>query len=290
MRRIALLVCLVTGAAAAQPATVDGELALALLNLEDGSDLVAGGAPEDLLPFLPEGATVVGSVRGSSRQGGWFGEETDLTRMIGWVSGEPDGVARAYQERSYSGRVLRDDTSALNRDGGFASVQAKPMRFTYYPESQEGSVVHVSLRERPWGGTYVTVYQRPLVRGEAPADGTEGSEPLAPWTDTLQSSLPQLVPPPGETQQTRGSMGGVDQWTSRATLSSGLALDAVADHYGRQLAEAGWVSGARAMAESAITTTWTRETDGGALAAMFYAHRSEPDHVELAITVLGPDR
>ena len=289
MHRIALLVCLVTGglatgAAAAQPATVDGELAFALLDLEDASDFVAGGAPEDLLKFLPDGATVVGSVH----QGGRFGEEAGLTRMVGWVSEEPDVVARAYQGRSYSGLVLRDDTFGMSRDGGFVSVRAEPMSFTYHPESQEGSVAHVSFRERPWGGTYVTVSQRPLGRGEAATGETEDSGRLAPWTSTLQSSLPQLVPPPGETQQTSGSMGGRDQWTSRAALSSDLALGALADHYGRQLAEAGWVSGARAMAESAITSIWTRETDGVALAAMFYAHRGETDHVELAITVLGP--
>ena len=287
MRRIALLVCLVTGAAAAQPSTVDGELAFALLNIRDADALVADDVPESIQAFLPEGATLVGSVR--RPEATINGESVDGATAIAWVKETPEEAARAYSGRTYPDLSLRRYLDDDESKGGFVTTRETPTSFSYYPASQDGRVVHVTFRERPWGGAYVLVQRRPLYRFEQ-ISGAEASSRADLTSPPLSGVLPRLTPPRETMQRRTGGGGSDDDLTSRATLVSDAALDVIAEHYGEQLASAGWVFGARSQTDSAVLSTWTRQLDGEALAAMFYAHRSEPDHAELAIMVLGPDR
>lgn len=281
-----LLVAVLLGFVApvvAQPATVDGELALGLLGLDDADDLHVGAMDDDLRPFLPPGAVVVGSLDRTRDLDGWGEHTTALARL----DADPDTAAAAYADRTFPGRSLGGEWGHQPR-GGFASTQGPTRAFQYYPETRDGTVVAVSFAPRPWGGSYVRVLRRGLHRQERlPSDPVPERSPTF---DALETSLPLLTAPENTYLARTGSGGSNDDYTSEAYLAGGiigLPVEDVATHFGAQLAAAGWEPGGSAATADLATSAWTRTWEGKPLAAMFYAVRGD-DRIDLVVHVIGP--
>jgi hypothetical protein len=283
--RTLLLLALCVGAASAQPAAVDGELAFALLGIDDAEALAVGTAPDSLRPLLPEGATVLGTLR---RDVGIGGRGT--VTVLGRLDESPEEVAAAYARNAPDGWTSYSPERFSEPAGGFASSTSGTAgrSFQYYAGEDAERVAQVSVIGRPAGGAYVRVHQR--WRHPLETNPHRGRAERPAWVDALEGSLPLLTAPEGDVQRRTGGGGGPDDDSSEADLRTDRPLAEVLTHIGGQMAEGGWTPGSHVSVGEVGTSSWVREWEGKSLAAMLYVRREAADRYALRIHVLGPDR
>jgi hypothetical protein len=76
----------------------------------------------------------------------------------------------------------------------------------------------------------------------------------------MESLIPSLLPPPGDTQDFNGGGGGggnSNGWYSSATLDTDLDLAALATHYNTQVDKAGWHVSGQGVAGQVAWSQWT---------------------------------
>lgn len=106
----------------------------------------------------------------------------------------------------------------------------------------------------------------------------------------LESPLPNLTPPPGNTQNFDGggSGGNYNSWTSSATLDTGLDLAALAAHYNSQLERAAWQLSGQGLNGPVAWSQWTlKDKEGEEWQGFFliYQDFARPSHHFLHLKV-----
>ena len=282
MRVLSLLLFVLLPATAwAQPATVDGELALGLLGVDDVNSLRTGTMPDSLRAFLPSGATVVGSLDREddmSERGGRF------VVALARIDASPEAAAEAYAGRTSPGFSAAPG-SAPPKEHGFVTTVLPTTDFSYRADSGD-AVVTVRFAERAWGGSFVTIHRRPLYGFER--RGLSAGEADQQMRQ-VQQALPPVTAPSGTRLTNTGSGGSSDDHTDRAVLTGNVSLADLATHVGRQLAAAGWTAGGETTTGQTATSLWTRLDGDRPLAALFFARRTGPDRTELRLHVLAAD-
>ena len=278
MRALLFLFSLSVAPCLAQPATVDGELALGLLRLDSADGLKRGAMPNDLRPFLPDGATVVGSLDAADEMA--HGQSRSAT-VLARLDGPPRDAAGAYAGFEVAGfQAIQDLEPADVR--GFITSTYPTTSFTYQSTEGGDAVVHVSFSERPWGGSFVTIHKR----GRYPFEGaTRTPDEAERQMERMRQAFPALSAPADTRLAATGGGGGVDRHTDEAVLYGAMALADVADHFGRQIAAAGWAPGGATATEETAASLWTRTDGDRPLTAMFYARRMGPERVGLRMHI-----
>jgi hypothetical protein len=203
-------------AVAAAQQTVSTELRM--LMTRPGTDPVEpnpGPPPADFpTEVLPRGTVPVASganrtytvVVGTlaDRTPGWRTELLSAVSAFGWVSQMP----------TPSGFVM-GSTDAVSICKG-------------------SDFVDVSLSKAARGGTNV---RASLSRDPRRICASRGGGSAMSFADV---TFPVLEPPADSKMTSGGGGGSSDEWTSRGQLTSDLPLSALADHYRRQIIDAGW--------------------------------------------------
>ena len=288
MRFSVLLTLLVASAAHSQPLTLDMELAEVALGVERAEDVRAGTMPEPLRAFLPEGATVVGSIaRGTPDDSGVGFLPPARGLSFARVDATPEAAALAFADRSFPGRRHRE--SFLEQpESGFTRSREPSSYFTLYPEDGQGTVVTVQFSERSRGGAYVRISERDLAPFETMQRGRERRDPEVA-RDALKSSLPLLQPPAGAVQSPTGGGGSEDYQTQKALLTSGLSVAEILAHYGALMEAGGWTQFGKTTADAHGTSGWAMVQDGQHLAALFQVSRRDGREHVLSILVSNGD-
>lgn len=271
MRTLALVLLFASGSVLAQPITLDGEFARVLLGVESADDILPGAAPEALLPFLPEGATILGGVQRTA--------DGSSPRAYAWVDATPEAAAQTFSARSFAGWILQPPYEG-DTTGGFTTTREPDRSVILFSEETEGRLVFVRFRDRPDGGAYVSVTTG-VGYGMRPRGGEDEAVPL----DGLRATLPLLEPPSGATQHYEGGGGDSDTYRGRAVLESEEPIAALAAHYSTQMSAGGWTAIGAEVADTHATSAWAKEMDGEPLAAVFQLSRAGEGGDRLSIMV-----
>lgn len=276
--RLLLLLLGLTVSVNAQPASIDGEFAYALLGLDPESRIVPGTVPDSLDAFFPDDALALGLL---TRSVEWI--DGDLTLAVARTDRAPEAVLAVYAEREVGGWALEPSRPHEEPAGGFAATPSVPgsLRFRPTGDAAPAAIVEVSAFERPKGGSYVRVAHRLAGPREDPAAWREPH---------LAHALPVLSAPQGATQRPTGGSGSSDHTVQRATLESDLPLHEVGDHFDAQMSAGGWAPVAVGAAADRHVSTWTRDVDGEPVTATLEAVASEPGRYALTAVVIGRDR
>lgn len=281
MRCLALVCLLASGAVAAQPITLDGEFARALLGVESADGVMAGTAPEAVLPFVPDGATLLGAlVRSDDGRSDDGPSVTALARL----GATPEAAAEAYRERSVEGWEIRRPTMPPDPVGGFASTDAPSLRVRFVSADDERRVAHVQFQPRPEGGTLVSISLRDALPFETASREASG-DAYRSSMDALQATLPLLTPPEGAVQRSGGGGGSGSSYHGHATLDSDLSPEAIAAHYAALMEAEGWAPVGAMASDAYAAAAWTKEHEGDPLLASFLLSRPENGRDRMTIVV-----
>lgn len=271
MRILVLALLLLSGGVLAQPLTLDGEFARILLGVESTDDIRPGTAPETLLPFLPEGATILGGIERTA--------DSSSPRAYAWVDATPEAAAEAFMARSFAGWSLQAPHEE-ETTGGFTTTREPQRTAILMSEETAGHLVFVRFRDRPDGGAYVSV-----TTGVSYGMSPRGNEELPSLLESLRAELPSLAPPDGATQRSDGGGGTTDTYHDRAVLESEASVADLTAHYSAQMSAEGWTAIGSQSTETHAAAAWTKETEAGPLAALFQLVRPKSDADRLSITV-----
>lgn len=266
----------------AQPSSYDADVVLALLGLQDASDLEVGSAPAALQPFVPTDGDVLATVA----RPGAFG--SGRTSVYVRLPVSADDARAAYGEPEVDGWTLRPRFEPTpNGEGGFVSDRRDdgPRRLIYDSSEETRVVLEVHFWNR-MEGAFAEIVRRHLHPMELDLGNARAHDQRR---EPIETALPLLYPPPGAMQRRTGGGGGGDRFTLNGLLESDLAPEAVAAHYADQLLEAGWTTGGTALEGDAVVSTWARTADGRPLGAMFYAVRSAPDTYRLRLSIVAAE-
>ncbi|WP_412061676.1 hypothetical protein [Rubrivirga sp. IMCC45206] len=269
--------------AVAQPDSYDAELVYALTGVRGDEDLMVGEAPASLLPFVPPGADVLATVTRPGFQ------RTPTVTVFARLAGSMEAAREAYGEPEVPGWTLRSRYEPRDDDeGGFVTdaVGSGPRTLTFDSDGEPQAVVRIHFRDRGEGGLFAEVEYRRLY----PLEIRARAQPPQERRQGLDAKLPWLTPPPGGRQTRTGGGGGDTEYTTKALLEIDLTPEEVAAHYATLLAAGGWTAGGAAASDEVATSAWTRERDGGTVAAMFYARRVRPQAYVLHIHMIAADR
>ncbi len=210
-------------------------------DLESPEDvrLIVGALP-DTLPVdvpLPDGCRVVGSmVRGRREISIVLDSDQPAEQVLGF-----------YRER-LTAAGWRVPT--LPGHGGFTSGFMD--RRAIYCWGSRGPALYVYARPLSGGPTDVRLDLHLDARHSPCGQRFMGPE--------MENLIPFLSPPTGGRQSPEGGGGGGDSWRSYATLETDLDLAAVAEHYARQLEQAGWTRMGAGQDSSLAWNTGRSET------------------------------
>ena len=177
---------------------------------------------------LPRGTTPVGSVTSGNR-----------TIVVGTMSSRPAG--------------WRADFLSTVSDAGWLSQMPAQVGFVMSSQVDGTSIckgttfVDVSLMQASGGATNV---RATVTRDPRRQCASRGAGSTMSFADVM---FPVLEPPPGAKSASGGGGGSSADWTSHLQLTTELPLAAIADHYRRQIIDAGWAEdGAPAIFDNAI--------------------------------------
>jgi hypothetical protein len=132
-------------------------------------------------------------------------------------------------------------TELLSSVSAFGWVPQMPMPAGFVMGSSDSvsickgtDFVDVSLAAAAGGGANVRVA---LARDPRRQCASRGAGSTMSFADV---TFPVLEPPPGSKSSSGGGGGSSSEWTSHAQLTSDLPMSSLADHYRRQIIDAGW--------------------------------------------------
>ena len=226
------------------------------------TSLFVGRLP-DTLPVdipIPNGAAVLGSLARSPQH----------TSIVLDVPLAPERVLDFYRERMEAAGWSEQEPF-VNPSGGFAYVgRAQP---TVFCRSPRGPALSVQANTAPTGLTDVRVDLNTDARNSPCAQRRRHGG--------MQEIFPTLTPPSGARQIAGGGGGGSDQAYTSANLEAELDLAAVADHYTRQLIDAGWTRDDAQGNGPVVWSAWTfRDEDSQGWRGLLFILREPgaPDH------------
>jgi hypothetical protein len=185
---------------------------------------------------------VVGTL--PSRPSGWRAELLSYVAAFGWISQMP----------AQSGFVMGSaDSVSICKGTDF---------------------VDVALSVPPGGSVNVRAV---LTRDPRRQCASRGPGSTMSFADVM---FPVLEPPPGGKMSGGGGGGSNSEWTSHTQLTSELSMAALADHYRRQIVEAGWnEDGSPAFLENSMVIRFKAPSKiGPALPAMLIINVFDDPH------------
>lgn len=270
---VLVLTCTVSLAHSAVDVTAQQTLSAEMrrLVMRPGSDPIdpkPGPPPADFpKEVLPRGTVPVASgtsgihtiVVGTlaNRQSGWRNELVSSVASFGWISQMPP----------QAGFVMgSSDNASICKGTDF---------------------VDVSLLTAADGGTNV---RATLTRDPRRVCASRGAGSTMSFADV---TFPVLEPPPGAKMSGGGGGGSSSEWTSHALLTSELPMASLADHYRRQIIDAGWTEdGAPAIFDNAMVIRFKVTSKlGPVLPAMLVINAfEEKNQFDAFIRLTRPDR
>jgi hypothetical protein len=227
---------------------------------EEGDTLISIGLLPESLPFdfpIPEDSRVIGSiVRG----------EPAGTEIILDVPLKPAGAIDFYRD-TFLGKGWSEPSEEAY-GVGFVSEPWPSQTFC----NDDGEImIYISAAEIADEPTDVRVnIQSQTQYSPCDPDSMRGR-------DEALSLIPRLKSPSG-TVQSGGSSSGQDEASVTATLKTDLTAEGLADQYGGQLAEAGWLLDERASTERASWSSWAiNDEDGDEWRGFFIVIESPTD-------------
>ncbi len=213
---------------------------------EEGRTRILIGLLPDDLPFdlpIPEGSQIIGSIVRSDPAG---------TEIILDSPLKSEEAIAFYQDE-----LTGEGWSEPPQDSygpGFVSASWPSQTFC---DVEGDLVIYLYAVDVPDKPTDVRVnIQSQAEYYQCNPDSTYGM-------DDAYFLIPPLVSPAGALVQAGGSSSGQDEVSVTASLKTDLAADELADHFGEQLAEAGWGFGERGATEYEAWSSWTITDDKG---------------------------
>lgn len=194
---------------------------------------------------------VVGTL--PSRPSGWRAELLSTVSALGWISQMP----------AQSGFVMGPaDTASICKGTDFVDV-ALSTKVT---------------------GVYVRAV---LARDPRRQCASRGAGSAISFADV---TFPVLEPPDGGKMTSGGGGGSSSEWTSHTQLTSDLSMAALADHYLRQIVDAGWnEDGAPAFFDDAMVIRFKAPSKiGPALPAMLIISAFDDHRFDLFLRLTRP--
>lgn len=261
------VVCVHVAVIAAPQQTVSSELRMLMAGGREPIEPTPGPPPADFpQEVLPRGTTPVASgVSGSrmvvvgtlaNRMPGWRADYLSQVTALGWVSQMP----------AQSGFVMASQAegASICKGTDFADVSLIPAR-------SGGINVRATVTRDP--------------RRVCASRGVGATMSFADVT------FPTLEAPDGAKMSTGGSGGSSDDWSSHAKMTTELSIQALADHYRRQIIDAGWVEdGAPAFFDNAMVIRFKAPSKiGPPLPAMFIITAfDQPRQLDVFIRLTRP--
>lgn len=184
-----------------------------------------------------------------------------------------------------------EDMRYLHRHmmGGFTHSFISDQQPLTFCRGEEGPVFRVLFAPHESAGTAVNLHinfsseanplvQQKLIKRNLPPG----------WNQVI----PVLTPPAGSRQDMMNGSGGGSDWqrNSGATLTSDLALDVLARHYGEQLLKAGWVQNDTGENGLVAWYTWNfTDEDQDAWKALFFILK-KPDEEQTHLLFVQAER
>lgn len=238
------------GAAQADPRQIPMELALALVGGQ-GRDtrIFVGPVPsevEESIPLGPVERVVGGLVRESSGT------------VIVQVAGSPEEALPAYFEH-LEGLGWTRPRMPLGRSGGFQPTVRMLRQVTWCGERYSLSGTSMSFDST----TYLRLNYVRREPGRGVCDLPETR--MVPRRDPFGSlDFPELEPPPGAVVRPGGGGASSNGIEMETTIETELGIEALFEHYARQLAAAGWVRQGRAADDGVAIGRWIATDAEGA--------------------------
>ncbi len=209
--------------------------------------LLAGRLPASL-PFdlpLPNGYQVVGS----------FVRNPEDIQIVLDTDQSPAEVIAFYRERMQAAGWSEPDFQQRQRqrESGFVHTFHRPTLFTTLCKGLHGPALMVSAFERQDEGGRTEVRLN--------IDTRSRNSPCRQSSEIFMdvgALIPPLEPPPGGRQWGGGGGSNSESASTAATLEVGgdIALPSLANHYARQLEQAGWQRTGEGSSEPMAWHTW----------------------------------
>lgn len=258
----ATLVCALQGPAPAfgqeEPAVMPMELARVLFGGTAVADVLVGEVPPELGTLIPL---------------------EELGRVVG-------GFARSQSNGMVILAVEAPEDDAVDAFEGLAAAHgfSRPSEPERVPGGFLGSAQN---RFRPWCGESVALTVTPVTMEEGPtylrvsySDVREGpcNPGMARRLHVREGAvLPTLDPLPGARVRMGGTGSSPTSVEAASTIESDLEISAVADHYARQLEEAGWTPAGETDGPGVVVHRFTLEEDGEPWVGLLAVWRMAPD-------------
>lgn len=197
---------------------------------------------------LPTGSRLIGSCSSGSYS---------LTLLDSEQS--PQAVLRFYERELDTLGWYRHDTQGPS---GFLPPGERATVQVLFCRSSGGPSLHVTATPSPQFGTELRL-QTETDPQRTPCARPPGFRPHRTRDPRHISPLPPLVAPPGAIMESFGHVGGGGSYQAVATMQSNLALDQVADHFGRLLQEAGWKEDRAGGSWPVVWSAWSCHDETG---------------------------
>lgn len=253
---------------AQQPESIPRELAAALVSARPGDDVVfhVDEAPPGLVAVWPDGSRILGGIE----------DVRDGKTVVVVVPMPPDEAEAAIVGALEAASWKR--APEWNPGGGFTSTHELP--------------IELCRGERRWGILVGNHPEGALVEiHDAPAGGSRCETDPPGYGGPYGGVLPSLrVPERGRFLRGGGGSSGATVY-STARFESDLEIEALLDHFGALLEQAGWTGRTRDLAGSVGVSTWSFEYNGEPWEGFFVVATNARNQARyLSITAWDPER
>lgn len=184
-----------------------------------------------------------------------------------------------------------DPSSIPGYNAGFMPGNRRMMNHTLFCQGSKGP--SLNLQTNPESGDVRLIFN--LDTTNNPCDQTRHQRMMA---GSMESPMPNLMPPPGNTQNFDGggSGGNYNSWYSTATLDTDLELATLAAHYNSQLEKVGWQLSGQGVNGPVGWSQWTlKDKDGEDWQGQLLVYKNFDNarhhflHVKIERSQHGPD-
>lgn len=233
------------------------DVVVRLLGLESADQLTLGGIPEELAEqlTLPADVEVVGTV--SHR-----GEEWSHDQIKGTSGLAPQELRQALADALEAQGWNPQDSRHPEVKSGFAFVTEMSRQLAFCGPDDASLSISVSEKSSDEGPTSFSLTRIPSREGSPCHERyMEHFRDGPAWAEDL---VPVLRPPEGASSSPGGGGGSDTYWETQAHVQTDESADLLVNHYGGQLAAAGWGVGRTVALSNLAASEVSTQTPEGA--------------------------
>lgn len=234
------------------------DVVLRLLGLESADQLTLGAMPAELAEQieLPADTEIVGTV--SHRR-----EEWSYDQIKGTSGRPPQELRQALADALEAQGWKPQDARHPEVKSGFAFVTERRHQLAFCGPDDASLSVSVSEKSDDEGPTSFSFTRTPSRDGSPCHEGyMEHFRDGPSWAEDL---VPVLRPPEGASSSPGGGGGSDTYWETQAHVRTDESADLLVNHYGGQLAAAGWGVGRTVALSNLAASEVSTQTPEGAL-------------------------